>query len=663
MNSTTHHTGNSSGKYICFFLILFFGILLHVSAQKQHFSEIHNCSHLCAQTRSTAPTIGIYPQDPRVHDFDVKFYGLDIEVNPSSRNLTGSVRVVAEIVADQTREIVLEIVNALIVSGVEYNDQEISFTQGNNLLVIELARPFAKGELIDLTVFYSGTPPSEGFFSGLTSAQNSFEEPVLWTLSEPHNARQWFPVKQVLEDKADSVWVFITTPAEYTAASNGLLHQVVSLPGERNRYEWKSYYPIAYYLISMAVANYQEYNFYTYLPRTGDSLLIQNFIYNHPQVLASQRENLERTRDFMTVFSQFWGNYPFASEKYGHAQAPMGGAMEHQTISTMGHFGFDITAHELAHHWFGNHVTCATWSDIWINEGFASYGEFMAREFISGRERANQWMRAAHDNIKSAAGGSVYVPTMELGDVMRIFNGRLSYRKGAAILHQLRFEINNDELFFQVFEDFQNEFAHSVATGDDFRRTAEATSQMELEWFFDLWYYGEGYPFYNIQWKQQDQMLIIRSQQTATTQTTPFFAGSIEFKAIGNNVDEIFRVFQDQPIQEFEIPISDKIDELIFDPYEYMLASYTVSDFTDRTNQIYINIAPNPVNQFIQIEAGSAWYDGHFNISDLQGRILLQGIVVPALTTIDLTSLQSGLYLVNFYSKSGDKSSKKLIKN
>ena len=638
---------------------------LSISAQHSVLLPVHECSHLCAHTRISATSIGIYEQDPRLHDYDVKFYGLNLHVNPASTFIDGSVRILAEATAQDLNYFVLELTNELTVSTVEFGNELLSFSHQNKVLEIDLGDSFENGTLIDITVNYSGEPSPDGFFSGISSSNNSFGDPVLWTLSEPHNARQWFPCKQVLEDKADSVHVTITTPPGFTAASNGLLTQVTEHPEGKITYHWKSFYPIAYYLISIAVSNYQEYNFYAPLSSDQDSVFVQNFIYNYPQVLDAQRENLERTRDFMQVFSQIWGDYPFRSEKYGHAQVPMGGAMEHQTMSTMGGFGFDITAHELAHHWFGNQVTCATWSDIWINEGFASYGEFLAREFILGRESADAWMNGAHNNIKSQPGGSIYVPPLELTDIWRIFNGRLSYRKGAAMLHLLRFELDDDELFFHIMEDFQQTFAHDVATGDDFRMTIDLNTGESWEWFFDQWYYGEGYPIYELMWWQEEDNLIIRSSQITSANHPSFFLGTLEFQVMVDGQEHLFRVFQDEPLQFFEIPLEGKVEQIVFDPNSYMLKDYVITDstgITDSGSFTGLVFGPNPVKERLTLFFDNKWYNSKYLVSDLQGRILLEGQMLSDEHTVNMEGLTTGAYLIKVISARGEQKSFRFLK-
>lgn len=643
---------NVSINFLMIIMISFSTIAFANIPQQGHSEE---CSHFCSHSKIHNISIGIYEQDERLHDYDVKSYDIDVEVFPGSTNIKGITRVTAEVTAPEVTVFVLELTQELTVDHVLLNQDTLSFSHQDQAIAADLGQSYLQGSLLTIEVVYEGEPQPEAFFSGLTNATNNFGENVVYTLSEPHNARKWFPVKQVLEDKADSASISITTPAGFIGASNGLLHQVVELPGNKIRYEWKTFYPIAYYLISIAVANYQEYNFYASLSNENDSILVQNFIYNQPGVLEDLKDQIDKTKDLMTLFSQIWGDYPFSTEKYGHAQAPLGGGMEHQTLSTMGYFGFDITAHELAHHWYGNQVTCATWSDIWINEGFASYGEYLAREFILSRSQADNWMEGAHSNIKSQPGGSVFVPFQELNSIWRIFNGRLSYRKGAAILHQLRFEINDDDLFFFIMEDFQDTYAHQVASGDDFKDHIELHTDSDWDWFFDQWYYGEGYPVYNIEWWQENDTLMIRSTQQGSAEGTSFFRGTLAFEVTTPEQNFQIRRMQEHSGQVFKIPVEGKVENLEFDPDNYMLKDFTLLDSAGILDAIEnrVRVYPNPSTGKIHLEYASHWHNARFYILDSKGSKVAEGQLRNSQTEIDLSFLESGVYIGQFFPERG----------
>ncbi|RLD53328.1 MAG: hypothetical protein DRJ05_16640, partial [Bacteroidetes bacterium] len=465
-------------------------------------------------------------QTPYLFDYDVTFYFLDIEVDNSSTYVAGEVTYHAEVVAEELDTFAFELLFGMTIDEVLINGVVYGADHTTDEAFVYLNDPIAQGESFTVKITYHGTPPSGGFFSGI-STTTDWEKDVTWTLSEPFNARDWWPVKQVLEDKADSVWVFLTTHEDNMAGSQGLLTAVTPMPDNKLRYEWKSSYPIDYYLISFAVSEYQEYNIYAHPEEMGeDSLLIQNFIYDSPNCLETYQDGIDATAEMIELFSDLFSLYPFSEEKYGHCLTALGGGMEHQTMTTMGGFSFGLVAHELGHMWFGDNITCATWSDIFINEGFATYADYLAMEFILGQGSADGEMNGIHNSVMSQPDGSTYIPEDEIyyGNEWRIFNSRLSYSKGAAIIHMVRFEFQDDELFFDALHQYTEQYAGGTATGADFRDKMSEVSGIDFTDFFDQWYYGQGYPTYSVEWSQNEGNFYFETTQTTSyPSTTPLF--------------------------------------------------------------------------------------------------------------------------------------------
>ena len=637
-------------------LILIFSFHLPMKAQhvSEPLTEKGNEHHSCAHARSASSRSGTYPQNELLWSYDVKYYGLDVAVDPNINFIKGSVHVLALATESSLGTFVLELLDNMQVDSILMDDQNLEFIHQANEVLIALPYTFQEGMWINVTVYYHGSPESSGFFSGFSIGQTPFSKPVLWTLSEPLNARQWWPVKQVLEDKADSVMVRITTPNQFKAASNGILVDTSNPSGETTSYTWKSNYPIAYYLISLAVSDYAEYNFYTDFNNEEQDLLVQNFIYDDPSYLNLQQENINRTGSFLQIFSNLFGHYPFAQEKYGHATAPMGGGMEHQTMTTLSSFNADLVAHELAHQWFGNSVTCATWSDIWINEGFASYGEYLAREYLEGPSFAQSWLNTAYQNIIAIPDGSVYVPPMETTDVWRIFSGRLSYKKGAAILHMLRNEINNDPLFFELLQTFREAYADSVATGDDFRKIADQVTGSSWEYFFDQWYYGEGYPIFNLFWWTSNDTLYLRSVQQASASYPAFFKTSLEVQLQTTGLSIKLRFFQDQPDQTFSAYVGQPVIGLTFDPDAWLLNEASVLQKIEDLHENQISVYPNPVRQKFTILTNHFAPGGAFRIFETSGKLLQEGEITGELTEVTLNHRAGGnVYLLEVIPKTG----------
>ncbi|MBM3436003.1 MAG: M1 family metallopeptidase, partial [Bacteroidetes bacterium] len=610
-------------------IVLFGFFLTSYFSSVAQLSDDFNFNHFCSQAKRkefmTKSTDNIV-QSSLIHNYDVSFYFLDLNVENNTVELSGNVTISAYVTADILDTIAFELVDELEIDSIQINGDISGYFRNNDEVFVPVSNPLPENEKFNFQIYYHGIPPTGGFFSGISTEYDSaWQKNVTWTLSEPFNARQWWPTKQVLTDKADSSWVFITTSAENKAGSNGILTNMISLPDNKIRYEWKSSYPIDYYLISFAVADYQDYSIYAFPEElTGDSILIQNYIYDSPECLSYYKQSLDETKEMLDLFSDLYGLYPFHQEKYGHCLAGLSGGMEHQTMTTLGYIQFEIVAHELAHSWFGNNVTCSNWSDIWINEGFATYSDFLALEMIAGDPWPEVWKNNIHNFVMSEPGGSVYVPEEEITyeNVERIFDSRLSYYKGALMLHMIRFELQNDDLFFQVMKNFQIAFADSTASATDFLNVLNQTSGQDFTWFFQQWYYGEGYPIYSVFWKQNDGQVEISSVQTTSKpQFTPLYRMHIPCKLFFHDgTDTTLILFQQSNHDVFSYPTDKTVDSLQLDPEKWVLKKVeSIIGIDETLVKNKISVFPNPVSGYLYLET-SMIYPLDAAIFDLQGK-------------------------------------------
>lgn len=609
-----------------------------------------NCSHLryAGKKKPSARVRQSAAQD----SYDVKFYFLDLEADNQSAFLKAKVSMKARVTTETLSEIEIGLSDLLQVDSVFINNVKTSFTHNDNIIRINSPSALSKNDLFTSVVYYQGDGQIDSFFSGITNAVSQTGEQVTYTLSEPENATDWFACKQSLDDKADSAYVFITVPAELKAASNGLLTKISDVEGGRKRYEWKTRYPIAYYLISIAVADYQEYN--TTAVVDGKELLIQNYLYDNPTVLNDFKTVLDLTGDMVEDLSSLFGAYPFANEKYGHAMAPLGGGMEHQTMSTMDGFTFTLIAHELGHQWFGNAVTCATWRDIWVNEGFARYCEYLMIERLLSKEQADAWMGLVYDNALTRPSGSVYVPLASAQDEFRIFDGSLTYNKGGSLLHMIRFIVDDDEKFFQAIATFYDQFRHGVATGLDFKAVLESATGRDFTDFFNEWYFGEGFPEFGVRWNYDSDTLYIRQEQTTTHSSVDFFHIPTEYKVeFEDGGEQLVRVEATNDDELFALYAGKPVKAITLDPSRFILkqAKGTVRDLSLTAPITSVEslasefkIYPNPAVATIRIFPSSeAPY--HLTITDAQGAVIFSGPRVNSFETVP-GSLAKGIYVV-----------------
>jgi aminopeptidase N len=650
------------------FTLLFSTILLTAMSQQNNNVNDRYCRHYPEYAETPEYAYRNDWQSDLVHDYDVTFYFLDLNVSSTSIEVSGEVTIHGTVVREPFETFAFELLADLSLENVRFNGQnQTNWTrEGDNVLLpVDL---MVVGQTFEATITYGGIPPTGGFFSGISNAHNNnWNKDVTWTLSESFAAKEWWPCKQVLTDKADSAWIFLTTNSNELAGSNGLLTHVTDMGNNKVRYEWKTNYPIDYYLISFSVSDYQDYSIYAKpAEMDGDSVLVQNYIYNHPNYLNNYKTNIDAVVPMIELYSDLFLLYPFKDEKYGHCITELGGGMEHQTMTTIGGWSFNLVAHELGHMWFGDNITCATWSDIWINEGFATYTNYLAQEKLYGWNAGQSFMISTQNNVMSAAGGSVYIPEAEAvpGNEWRIFNGRLSYDKGAAILHVLRHEVNDDTVFFNLMHTYSEIYTDSTATGDDFKNVAEDVSGLNLEDWINQWYYGEGYPKYDISWYMFENTFNMTVTQTPSS-TTPLFKMTMDYKLVfADGTDTVVRAYQDANVQNFAFEMPKQVVSMSVDPDNWTFEKVnTITVIIEETsNPSYFTFGPNPVQDELNIYLLN--HDGqprNIQICDLSGRILLEKTFNNSSYQFDVSTLNSGSYLITI-NKGQQKISRRFIK-
>lgn len=442
--------------------------------------------------------------------YDVGYYGLDLEIFTSNQTISGFADLILNI-RESTGSVVLELTSTLSIDSVYVPStaSTLAFERTappvDFFVEVFFDEDLPAGSDFPIRIYYSGSPSTSGF-GGFVFGSNS-GKPTVWTLSQPFSARDWFPNKNIPSYKADSSDVFITIRDDLIVASNGLLESVEELDGNRKRWHWKSRYPIAHYLISLAIADYNTFTHW--FDHGGDAPMpVENYVYKSGD-LETFMEQAAVTIDMLHLFTDLFGEYPFIGEKYGHAMFGRGGGMEHQTLSSMGSLSRSLIAHELAHQWFGDAITCRGWEDIWLNEGFATYSEGLVQEAFDGDGAFRAWRQFMIDRITQFPDGSVYVPSDEIDttqpvqSIQRIFRYRTSYAKGAMVLHMLRKKIG-DPLFFEALKTYMySEHRYGTAITDELIAILNQVSGEDLAPFFDAWVYGEGFPEFELRYGVQ----------------------------------------------------------------------------------------------------------------------------------------------------------------
>ena len=541
-----------------------------------------------------------YPGDSKI---DVTYYGLDLKVTYSPNNISGNVTIGVKSDTTSLNTCFLDLRNILTVDSVLLNGTAAPYTHSSNKINITLDHTYTQGEPFTVKVYYHGVPGGTnfgGFFFGTHAGT-----PVIGSLSESYSGPYWWPQKDTPGDKADSSDVWITVADNLIPVSNGSLESIVNNGNGTHTYHWKNHYTIANYLISLAITNYTQYNtYYRYSPT--DSMVIMNFIY--PENFSYVKPFVDETDEMITVFANRYGEYPFIQEKYGHAEFQWGGAMEHQTCSSMGFWGPGVISHELAHQWYGDMITCADWHNIWLNEGFATYSEAVYIEAKSGKAAYDTKISQEMSSARSAQ-GTIWV--QDITNEWNIFNGARTYSKGGCVLHMLR-GVVGDSTFFDIMRTYSAHpsVTYGVATTEDFQAIAESVYGQSLNYFFQEWIYGENEPTYTVGWDKSQVTgdlydVTININQSVNTNPS-YFTMPVQIKLNTSLGDTIVTLFNNAQTQNFQFQVIGNPTSIVFDPGNWILKNNTVitevEDFSQPLNYSLEQNYPNPFNPATKIK-------------------------------------------------------------
>jgi len=639
-------------KKVIYILLVFVASL--VQAQSPIYDESMLEHIVCKESKKISQKQGIAGVKSIVpNNYDISYHLLYLEIDPGIYFIKGMVKTHLTPTTTGVSEIYFDLLFDLTVDSVIFEGQSVSFIQlTNDGLQINCPYTLTQNQLYEVVVYYKGVPTVSSDFGGYdTTLHNGI--PVVWTLSQPYDAKRWWPCKQSLNDKIDSIDIIIRSPSAYRAGANGkLLSEYVI--GAYRYCHWKHRYPIPAYLVGVAVTNYDVHTYYLQFS-SSDSLLIMEYAY--PESLSQVITESQNLALVFPLFNQKFGMYAFMDEKYGHMQCGFGGGMEHTTMSSMGVYGFEIIAHELAHQWFGNVVTCKTWDDIWLNEGFATYLTGMAYEYNFPNLWWPIWKKNQVNYITSQPGGSVWVD--DTTDVWRIFDGRLSYSKGAMVLHMLRKTLG-DNVFFQGVYNYIHDPAlrfNYVATSN-FKQHMEAVSGMDLTYFFNDWIYGEGYPQYTIHWSQNaDQSLYFKINQSTSHPSVSFFELPVPLQCWYNGNDTVLWLWNTINGEEFTIPFSHSVDSVVFNPGNDIVAKLNSLQGLNQEIGILFQLWPNPVmgNGNLHIQWLPVLGSATLSFVDMHGKIYFtkELNLENGETVISLSNLEAGIYFVRIHTDWG----------
>ena len=635
---------------IGFLLAMFLGFA-HLSAQAQVQPFEDNTSTI-AETESMVFINKKY-KNPKATgtNFNVTYSRFYWEVDPAVLYIKGNVSTCFTPITSEITSLEFELSQALLVDSVIFRGTSVIFTHSSDdVLMVELGAAINAGTTDSVRIFYQGIPPQgAGFGSFIKDVHNGV--PIIWTLSEPYGAKDWWPGKNDITDKIDSIDIIVKTPLAYRVASNGMLVSEIAA-GDYKTFHWKHRYPIACYHVAIAITNYAQYSEFANV--SGQPVEILNYVF--PEDSATLVEQSANTNEMIELFSELFTPYPFKNEKYGHAQFSWGGGMEHQTMTFMGYYSHDLRAHELAHSWFGNMITLNSWHEIWLNEGFATYLTGISFENMQEGYWWPIWKSNTRNAIVSQPGGSVYVE--DTTSVERIFDARLSYHKAAFLLHQIRWIIG-DEAFYTAVRNYLNDpmLAYRFATTQDIKAHFESVSGIDLTEYFADWYFGEGYPSYGVNVNQlQGGQVLVTINQDQSHPSVGFFEMPVPVAFYGDGKDTTIVFDNTFSGQEYFISPGFVIDSLKVDPDIRLISSGNVVSMgvDESIAGRKITISPNPANSFIQLALPDIKIEG-IEIFNSNGQTVVSQSIskLNELIEIDISDLKTGFYFLKVYSEKG----------
>ena len=590
-----------------------------------------------------------YNVNPNTLNYDLRYQRLELDLDPAQQFVNGTVT--SHFIPNQNiSSIYFDLSNVLTVSEVKYHGINIPFTQlATKEVKIDFPANIPAATLDSLSIKYSGVPDTGGSAGDAFTISTQGGTPVLYTLSEPYGAQEWFPTKQSLNDKIEKVDLKITTPSQYNVASNGKLFSETILTGGKKLTFWQTNYAIPAYLIALGITNYTKLNDTMGTP----AFPFVNYLYPSTTANTTIMSNINWTKTVMNTFEQYFGLYPYRDEKYGHMQFGWGGGMEHATMSSMGSWGRGIIAHELAHQWFGDKVTCGAWNDIWLNEGFATFGEHLANEkLLMTNAEFMSYLSSEMNYITSSTSGSVYVADTNLGNTGAIFSGRLSYSKGGYVVRMIKW-ILGDDVFYSALKDYHSRpnLAYGYATTTDLKNSLLQSTGKDFTGFFNDWIYGQGYPTYQIRWNQtSDQILRFRVSQTRSHSSVSFFDMPLPIKVNGTGGQVAYLVLDNTTNnQNFANQVNFPVASVQFN-YENQIIQRnstvtkdtTILAVNDSTKDA-VNIYPNPVKDQLSVSGISR--EQPYEIYSLEGKLLKTGKYQTG-KNISVGSLPKGVYLL-----------------
>lgn len=512
-------------------------------------------------------------------EYDLRHLRLDLAFDPAAKSVSGTATNTLTPLRPGTSTLVFHAVD-LRVSRVRLGEAELPFTldPAAQTLTVRLDRPRGPGDELVVAIDYTARPRAGLWFVG-PDAGYPKKPRQIWSQGEPNLNRHWFPSWDYPNDRATTEMV-ATVPRPLSVVSNGRLAEVTERPDGRRTFHWTMEQPHTTYLVSIVVADQVK------VADSWNGIPIEYYV--TPGREEQARVSFGQTPAMMEYFSTVTGlPYPYAKYAQTTVYDYMWGGMENITATTQtertlhdarhetDYSSEGLVAHELAHQWFGDLITCRSWDDLWLNEGFADYMTALWKGHAHGiDEFAWEVDDLVQDHLSEAE--SEYrrpLSTRLYGAPIRMFDAH-SYEKGALVLRMVHGQLG-EEAWWRAVRAYVDRFAHQTVTTADLQRTLEDVSGVSLGPLFDQYVYGAGHPELDLRWSWDPEARLVRLQVEQTHRITGevgYFSFPVEVELVGDKGTETRRVqLEARRQQEIAIPSETRPRTVVFDPQGWML--------------------------------------------------------------------------------------------
>ncbi len=552
-------------------------LLSSMPAGLAHSSSASHCGRAFPGHHAGEPPMRYAPDRP----FDLLHTALDLRIDLKGGTIEGTSAITAAALGDDLGGIELHAVD-LEIEGVRWvstpgdEGEALRFDYSGEVVAIDFPAAIGSGDEFTVAVDYRGAPRRGLYFVG-PEAYSPDRPYEVWSQGEDEDSRYWFPSWDYPNDRGTSSAAF-TVDRRYTVVGNGRLLGVDDRSEGTRTWRWSEAHPHVTYLTSVVVAEMDE------MHDTWRDISVDYYV---PKGLGERiPRNFGTTPEMMTALSDYL-DLPYPYEKYAQVAVNeyMYGGMENISATTLDvhalrdAVAYDegridgLVAHELAHQWFGDMITCRDWSHIWLNEGFATYGEVLSREALE------DWGEATISSLDDLGG---YLDSGTLRPIvdrryqipMDVFDEH-SYAKGSRVLHLLRFELG-ETLFQRALRHYARTRAWQNVTTQDLIDAIEESTGRSVERFFDQWVRSPGHPELEVSWSWDDALSLARvsvRQVQDTEEGVPVFHTSFEVAVLGDGgTISIHRGRLEGREKELAIPLEHRPASVVFDPDGWLLA-------------------------------------------------------------------------------------------